>query len=393
MKHAPPRLVQSPDAIRAIAQTLRGVEMVAVDTEFVRETTFFPKVGLLQIATEKETWLIDPLALDAKALGPLFEVLKAPEILKVMHAAYADQECFYWAYGFVAEPVLDTSIGAALCGLGDSIGLGKLVKEAFQIVLPKGRARTKWLNRPLGPELLHYAEQDVLHLVRLGQWLRDRLKKKDRWDWALEESRVDESTLDVSPEDMARRLLKNGRVSGKAVGVLVELVRWREQRARSGNMPRGWVADNDTLMDLARVAPSRVEELRTFRGLNGREADKSGRAILEAIERGRHLKFEGFVPLGFSPSDEKEDHLSVFVKTYISFLADSHGIANRFLLQTGRATALVRMADCDISEWVKAELLSERAADLIGAELKALLCGEKGLAIQDGQVVILDLRK
>lgn len=386
-----PRLIQSPHEISDIASRLKNADIIGVDTEFIRETTFFPKIALLQLATEEESWLLDPTTLGVAELAPILEVFRDPNILKVMHAAYADQECLYWAYGIVAEPVLDTAVAAALVGYGDSVGLGKLLKEVLRISLPKGRARVKWLQRPLPQELLQYAEQDVAHLVRLTRALLEKLSRKERATWAIDESRVNPAVFEVSPEDMARRLSKSGQMDGVSFNVLTELLRWREDRARSANMPRGWVADNEILVALAKVQPSTIEQLRSFRGLNLKEIEKSGTKILQAVKTGKAAPIDTSLSFSRPIPQEREGHLQEFIRTYLSFLADQHEIALRFLINTGRAAALAENYDASVESWVEQGILSQNASRLIGEELKALLSGQRALVLRQGKVEILCL--
>ncbi|MBY0371047.1 ribonuclease D, partial [bacterium] len=204
--------IDTPEALEDMVEVLRDQSVIAVDTEFIRETTFFPKMALIQVAAADRVWLIDPVALNADALQPFLEILWNPKILKVLHAAFADQECFYWSYGRVAEPVLDTAVAAALSGYGDNVGLAKLTKDVLRIHLHKGRSRVKWLQRPLPRELLQYAQQDVEFLVELGARMEERLRDKGRWEWALEESYVDPKDFDTPPEEIAHRLAKSGHL-------------------------------------------------------------------------------------------------------------------------------------------------------------------------------------
>ena len=258
--------INHPKDLPLLKEELRKADVIAVDTEFIRETTFFPQVALIQIATATQTWLLDPTTLGAEHLKPVLQLMNQPEKLKVMHAAHADQECFHTAYQMVLHPVLDTAVAAALLGMGDNIGLGRITKEILGVTLPKGRARTQWLKRPLSQDLLDYAANDVAHLVALGNLLREKLTEKKRWEWAIEESEISQSLFETTPEEFAMRLLRGNYLEANAYPVLLELVRWREERARSANIPRNWLADNDTLLSLARSRPKTIEDLRAFRG-------------------------------------------------------------------------------------------------------------------------------
>ena len=380
--------------IQSLAQHLANEPALAVDTEFIRETTFFPKIALIQVANREEAWLLDPTCLGKEELEPFNAILRDPKILKVMHAAYADQECFHWSYGFVAQNVLDTSIAAALCGMGDSIGLAKLLRDVLDIHIPKGRSRVKWLQRPLSPELLRYAEQDVLHLVELSDRLIEKLKGRGRVEWALEESQIEASAFDLSPEVLADRLGKNAQFDSHGLPTLRELVRWREERARAANLPRHWVADNEVLVALAKVRPKHLDELRSFRGLHSKEIDRSGQRILQALRQGEEATPIAPTPRELTaPRGEDEGHLVNFLQTYIAYLARNHAIAPRYLATAGQALWIAQHPEAQLSDWIDRKILSKRAADLIGSDLAALLRGERALVLKEGRLTVVEHTK
>ncbi|MFM8315760.1 MAG: ribonuclease D [Deltaproteobacteria bacterium] len=386
-----PKLITDPKAVSNLCDQLRREVMIALDTEFIRETTFFPRIALIQVATQKEAWLIDPTVLDKEALAPLMDVLTDNNILKVIHASYADQECLYWAYGCIVHPVLDTSVAAALCGRGDNVGLQKLLKDELGINIPKGRSRVKWLARPLADELLVYAEEDVLHLVDLGLSLKSQLEHLNRWEWSLEESQSSREEFDVSPESMAQKMGKNSHLDNTGRAVLLELVKWRENRAKTKNVPRHWIMDNEVLLSLAKVRPRRTEELKTFRGLNAKEIERSGDEILKLVNFGiqeakSHPAEEVRV---FHRGPQLEGHVINLVHSYVALLAREHSIANRYLLNVAQIEWLLKESELSVSEWEEHGILTRRSSELIGQELKAFLQGKVGLVLTQGGVKVV----
>lgn len=388
-----PKLITTVEGIRGICDKLRSESIIALDTEFIRETTFFPKIALIQVATQTEVWLIDPTVLEKEDLAPLIEIFKDERILKVIHASHADQECLYWAYGCLAKPVLDTSVAAALCGIGDNVGLQKLLKDELEILIPKGRSRVKWLVRPLSDELLIYAEEDVLHLVDLGVALKKRCESLSRWEWVLEESQSSKEQFDVTAEAMALKMGKNAHLDNIGRGVLLELVEWRENRAKTKNIPRAWILDNEVLLSLSKVRPRGPLELKTFRGLNPKEVERSGEEILKAVQRG----IERAKSLPREPHKEYhkrppvETHLINLVQSYVAFLAREHSIANRYLLSASQIEWLLKHPNESIEFWIKQGILSKRSAALVGLELLDLLQGKMGLKILEGRLEIFKL--
>ncbi|NBV50535.1 hypothetical protein EBR78_04855 [bacterium] len=382
-------MITAPEGVIELANELAKVPVFALDTEFIRETSFFPRIALIQIATAEKVWLIDPTVLSKSELMPLIQNLVDPKILKVLHASHADQECFFWSYDVVANPVLDTSVAAALCGMGDSIGLQKLLREVLGVHVSKGRARAKWLNRPLSNELLHYAEQDVAHLVRLGEELRERLETLGRWEWALEESLIDPHQFEVSPEEMAMKIAKGAHLHQEE-SVLAELIRWRESRARDANLPRGWIADNEVLVALARSQPQSLEELKTFRGIHAKEIERSGKKILEAIAEGK-LKSKPRLQPDKREIIRVDPYAADLIQTYIYFLAGKHKIMPRYLMNQHQAHQLLSHPELSKEEWVSIGALTPRAAELIGDDLVDFFHGKKALRIINKRLAIVDL--
>ncbi len=386
------QLVRDPKTIAALSEKLAASPVIALDTEFIRERTFYPAIALIQVATRDEAWLIDPLDLSKDDLKPFLDVLRDPKVLKILHAAYADQECLFWEYDCLAEPVLDTAVAAALSGLGDNVGLGNLLRDVLKVNLPKGLARAKWLDRPLPKELLEYAVLDVAHLVPLWDALEKRLAQRGRVDWALEESRHEASHFDEPPDDIARRVAKSASMDAKTCACLLHLIEWREARAKKANLPRNWVADNETIRSIAKVKPKNLEELSNFRGLNRREVQQEGRAILEAVNRGKEGPGKTWTHGPRSPIPTEDEERAVdLIKAYVNWLASKESLAPRFLMSGDKYFHLLQYAAEGKDGWVEKGVLSRRAADLIGPALEGFLAGKQGLAIRDRQVRVFPL--
>ena len=381
--------VDSPEKVVAAARELKKESMVALDTEFIRETTFFPVIALIQIATKERCWLIDPVQLGRSELEPLFQVLVDQTIQKAMHAAYGDQECFYYKYGFVVSPVVDTSVAAALTGYGDNVGLARLLKAVIGVSLPKGRSRVHWLSRPLASELLDYAAKDVVHLVALAEKMLEFAERLGRKDWLVEVSRVQAEALDRSSESVAARMVHASSEGDSTLGCLYELALWREQRARQCDRPRGWVADNSVLMALARSQPRKLEELSQFRGLTRKEIEQSGSQILQAVERGKARLIEKNSLLADPPSEDEEQVVSL-LKSFVAILSNKHRIAARLILPSDQMLALIRGVGQGTAYWVDQKVLTSQAARLVGGDLERFLSGRFALAVERGQLVVIE---
>jgi ribonuclease D len=386
------QLIRDRAGIEALSEKLRAAPVIGLDTEFIREKTFYPAIALIQVATREEAWLIDPVSLRRDDLAPFLGVLRDPKVLKVLHAAYADQECLFWEYDCLAEPVVDTAVAAALCGLGDNVGLGNLLRDQLKVNLPKGLARAKWLDRPLPKELLEYAVLDVAYLVQLWESLEKRLAEKRRVEWALEESRHEASHFDEPPDEIARRVAKSASLDPKTCACLLNLVEWRENRAKTANLPRNWVADNETLRSIAKVKPKSMDELANFRGLNRREVSQEGNVILDAVSRGKNGpgKVWATGPRGTIPTEAEERAVDL-IKTYVNWLASKEQIAPRFLMSGDKYFHLLQHSAEGPKGWVERGVLSARAGELVGQALLEFLEGKRGLSIQDRQVRVFPL--
>jgi len=379
--------------IQALSEELACHEIIALDTEFIRETTFFPTVELIQVATRSQSWLIDAAAFRKRGkqgreeLRPFLDVLENPRILKILHAAQGDQECFFTAFGTLAKPSLDTAIAASLCGYGDSVGLGNLLKSVLNVQLKKGHARTNWSVRPLPAQLLEYAHSDVEHLVELAEQLMAQLDKTGRRQWALDLTAKweDRKLYESDPEELATKLAVGARLDPVSYSALLELMRWREARVRSLNLPRRWVADDAVLIDLARVRPKDMEHLSAFRGLNKGELKNSGESLLEALRKAEETGPAATPPRGPRQENPSQGELQVLdlLKCFVGILADQHRIAVRHIATTHQLLDLVRQARVESAqEWVSRGVLSPFAADLVGQEMLSFLQGNRALSVE-----------
>jgi ribonuclease D len=394
-----PGLVQTAEGIREIVEHLKGKDMVAFDTEFIRETTFFPMVEILQVASDEESWLIDAKVFRRKdpvqtGIQPLLDVFRDQKILKVIHAAQGDQECLYTSFGLTASPSIDTAAAASLCGFGESVGLANLLKSVMDVSLKKGHARTDWTVRPLPEQLEEYAHADVVHLVELARQLLDRLDQSGRRQWGLELSAKweDPKLYESNPEEMAQKLVRGGRLDKRGYAALLELVKWREDRVRQLNLPRRWVADDSVLVDLAHVRPKDMQHLSAFRGLNKGELKNSGEAILAALEKATHaedVKLPRF-PKPDIPSEAEGQALEL-MKCFVGMLADQHRIAAKHLLTAHQLLPVLRSGAISADELSTKGLVSHGASQIIGDELVAFIQGRRALSVNGRSVRVVEV--
>jgi ribonuclease D len=290
------------------------------------------------------------------------------------------------AYDILSSPVVDTAVGASLCGLGDNIGLGNLIRSVLGIELPKGYARTNWSKRPLPKPVLEYALLDVKHLIEVAGILFERLDKNGRRDWALDLSAKfgDRNLYEVPPEDIARRLAQSGKFHVRDYAVLFELVKWREDRVRELNVPRRWLAEDGVLIDLAKIKPTTVDQLQGFRGLSRGEAKlPQAKKILSAIEAGSKSKDE--IPKDLKerktlqPSSEESLGIDL-LRVLLSLLSDQYSIASKHIVPPQSLLPLIRLHPETVEALQASGLVSQQLGDQGMQKLFSFLRGEAALS-------------
>jgi ribonuclease D len=259
--------------------------VLALDTEFVRERTYYSRLGLIQISDGATAWLLDPRPTGfAREIGA---TLAATPATWVVHSASEDLEVLARAAGFVPQPLFDTQVAAALVGLGPALSLQRLLAEVLAIDLPKGETRTDWLARPLSPAQLAYAAEDVIHAVALHDRLAARLAELGRSAWLAEDcaTLVASVTAPDEPADAWERVKGAGRLAPRQLLAVRLLATWRDEQARRRDLPRGFVLRDEVLLLLAARLPKDNRELQKLPGLDARQAARDATTWLELVHR------------------------------------------------------------------------------------------------------------
>ena len=298
------QLITTNSALQDFCARVAAEPCLAVDTEFIRETTFWPELCLIQAAGAHTAALIDPLA-ENLDLAPFFRLLQQPSICKVLHGGQQDIEIFYQLGGVMPTPVFDTQIAAMVCGFGNAVGYETLVQALLDKTLNKRARVTDWRRRPLAPEQLTYALADVTHLHALYHCLRAELTRRKRSDWIKEETAklTDPQLYDMTVARVWQRLmLQDKRAAVRAVAHA--LTAWREQEAQRRNKPRRHILKDEILRTLAKTPPRSVQELQGQRNLPlGFRHGKTARALLPVIEKALSDPAATAPPLAEPPSD------------------------------------------------------------------------------------------
>jgi ribonuclease D len=284
-------LLSSPTALAAIVSRARQCGMAAVDTEFVWTRTFYPALGIIQIAlADGEAYLIDAPAVEDRTA--MAELLSTPDIVKVLHDASSDLTILNSYCGAVPRNLFDLRLAAGFCGLTATLSLGRLLRTLVGIELAKTESLTDWLARPLSPAQINYAIDDVRHMPEMHRCLLTRLREYGTEPWALEEMRIYEDPAGYEPDPPEKAYLNvkgMGRLNAAQLTLLRELASWREREARQSDRPRGRILQDEHLMDLALRPPSTAEDLRQGRRHAVREFRRHAEAILACVAAARGL--------------------------------------------------------------------------------------------------------
>lgn len=283
----PHRYVTNPTALDELCEQLRDSPRMALDTEFVGEESFVPKLELIQVATEHQAAIIDfPAVLSQGALDRFWEIVCDERIQKVVHAGRQDLDLFAVHAGQIPKPFFDTQIAAAMVGFGPQVAYANLVQRVHGTRLDKAHTFTNWSARPLSQAQLAYALEDVTFLLAIHDHLHSRLSRLGRLQWAHEEfSRLEGVVGETrrEPQERYQRIRGWDQLKPKSAAVLRELAAWREGEAKRRNVPRSRVVRDEVLLQLARHPPRHEEELRNVRGLHASEIDRNGESILAVI--------------------------------------------------------------------------------------------------------------
>ena len=377
--------ITTTNSLAEVCGRLQRHPFVTVDTEFLRESTYYPKLCVAQIASTDEAVVVDALA-DGIDLKPLFNLMADENVIKVFHAARQDIEICWHAAGLIPAPLVDTQVAAMVLGYGDSIAYDQLVQRITGDNLDKSLRFTDWTRRPLSEAQIAYAISDVTHLRDVYVKLQADLDKRGRTEWMREEMRVLTSpdTYRMEPEHAWQRLQTRVR-KPKELAVLIEVAAWREREAQTRDVPRGRVLKDDVVGDLAVQAPTTIERLGNLRSLpKGFERSKWGEAIIEAVKRGlaRDLKT---LPKIERPKGAPNGQATVeLLKVLLRMTAERHGVAAKVIATMDDLDRIAADDEADVPA------LSGWRRELFGDKALALKHGRLALAVEHNRVVAVE---
>lgn len=371
--------------LAAVCERLSKHPFITVDTEFLRESTFYPLLCVAQMASWEEAVVVDALAPDLD-LKPFFELMANERVLKVFHAARQDIEIVWHRAGLIPHPIFDTQVAAMVLGYGDSISYDQLVLRITGDTLDKSNRFTDWTRRPLAPAQIEYAVSDVTHLRDVYLALVADLGRRGRVDWVSEEMKVltSPSTYRLDPELAWMRLKARVR-KPKELAVLIEVAAWREREAQTRDVPRGRVLKDDAIGDIAVQAPTSVERLGALRSLpKGFERSKWGNDILDAVKRGLARDPKTLPRIERLKPAVNGTAIVELLKVLLRMTSEKHGVAAKVIATVDDLDRIAADDEADIPAlhgW-RMEMFGRKALDLKHGRL--------ALAIEKGRVVTME---
>lgn len=379
MSEAPPLLATAAE-LRALARRVKAAGRLALDTEFVWERTYRPVLGVIQVATDEEAVVIDGQA--TSRLDPLFSLLLDPEVPVVLHGGGQDLEILAQLLGEPMRGVVDTQVEAAFLGYGLQVGLGTLLERVLRVRIRKDQTYTDWTKRPLRPEQMIYAREDVIHLLPMHDRMREALERRGREAWVEEELRRLENPERYRPlpdEERYRTVKGWQRLRPRDLAVLRPLAAWRERAAQRANVRPGFIVGDVVLMQLAQRPVTEAKELKGVRGLSSGTVDRHGRALVAAVREG----FESDEATWPSPPPRTRRQpipsgLTALLRAAVQAVAEREEIAPEIIASTAELEAVIGRAlgTDDGDEGRPLRVLEGWRAVLVGEQLHKLARGE-----------------
>jgi ribonuclease D len=380
----PPALIATTEALDAVCQRLAGEAFVTVDTEFMRERTYWPELCVVQLAGAGEVAVVDAEAPDLD-LAPLGRLLSDPAVTKVFHAGRQDIEIFVLKFGAVPTPVFDTQIAAMVAGFGEQVAYDALVSALAGGHIDKAHRFSDWSARPLSPAQIAYAAADVTYLRSVYEKLRDRLEQEGRLDWVREEmaALADPATYSADPETAWERL-RPRTANRRYLGMLRALAAWREREAQRANIPRQRLVRDETLTEIAATMPDTPEALARARGITrGFAEGRTGASLLAAIAEARSLPDEALPEARSRDAARPSPALVALLKVLLAAQAEQHHVAARLVASSEEIDRLALGEEADIPA------LHGWRREVFGEDALALRAGKIALGVEGRRVKLM----
>jgi len=382
------RIIETNEALAAFLAEVAQAPYLALDTEFLRDQTYYPKLCLIQAAAPGIEAIIDPLA-PGIDLKPFYDLIRRPDIVKVLHAARQDIEIFFLQGGVLPDPLFDSQVAAMVCGFGDAASYETLARKIAHVEIDKSARFTDWSHRPLSKRQLEYALADVTHLRVIYEWMKAKLEKTGRAAWVAEEvAALQDPALYKLDPDQAWKRLKPRTTNKRFLAVLAALAAWREREAQARDIPRGRVLKDEALTEIAAHPPETPEGLERIRAVpKGFANSRMGKGLMEAIAVGNEAPPPEGAAAEHKPRRRREPSPAVvdLLKTLLRLRAEVAGVAPRLIANAEDIERLAAEEDDGVAA------LHGWRNEVFGRDAIALRKGELAIALEKGEAVVVEL--
>ncbi|BCG62698.1 MAG: ribonuclease D [Methyloprofundus sp.] len=377
------QFVDSVEELQVLCQKMQQEPWFALDTEFLREKTYYPKFCLLQIATLEWVACVDPIALEGQ-LDELFAIINDPNIVKVIHSCRQDVEIFYQLTGKLPAPVYDTQLVAPILGYQENPGYAMLVSGFLNINLSKLHTRTDWSQRPLSVEQMQYAADDVIYLAQIYQMMQEKLTELGREDWLQEdfEQLMNPDLYDIPPADAWLKIRGKNKLTGKQLAIVQVLAEWREEAAKKSDKPKNWILRDELILDMSKLQPTNMQAIAKIRGINDGFVRRSGQQLCELIKKAQDMPGLKLKTKGNSAKKTPQQEAILDILTGIVRLRADENSLNPVMLATRKdlEQLLLNAETCS--------LLHGWRYSMVGQELEEILLGKLTLSMDKSNLSI-----
>ncbi len=363
-------VIETTEKLEAFMGKISDVKWLALDTEFLREKTYYAKLCLIQIEAEGHRACVDPLSIDD--LSSLTKVLNDPEVTIVLHAAHQDMEILLQLSGETPAPIFDTQVAAAVLGLGDTMAYARLVEQMLGVAIDKSQVRTDWSRRPLKEAQLKYAIDDVRYLSQIYPMMLEKLEAQNRLEWLDKDfaKASDPETYAINADQRWKKIRGNQVLKRPQLAVLKELATWRENLAEQKDLPRKWIIGDDILIDLARQNPKSSQEIAQIRGINAERTKKYHQIWLDLLKNGLETPEAEWteLPRSKKPTPTQNGVIDMLMLV-IQIKAKEQGITPAVIAGRKQVASMIQAGETTLSNDWRGEIVNDTFARVLAGEM------------------------
>lgn len=371
-------VINTTQELQAFVQKISDAKWLAIDTEFLREKTYYAKLCLIQVEADGHRACIDPLSIED--LSAFSDLMHNQSIIKVLHAAHQDLEILLQITGNMPSPIFDTQTAASVLGIGDQMGYARLVEAMLGVSLAKTQSRTDWAKRPLRDAQLEYAIDDVRYLAQIYPMMIEQLESQNRLNWLDKDfaKATNPDTYAANAEERWKKVKGNQVLKRPQLAILRELAAWREVRAEQADRPRKWILSDDILLDMARQQPSTPEAIKEIRGINPDRTQKHHDTWLALIKKGKDTPEAEWpeLPRAKKPSPNQNALIDLLMLV-IQIQAKQHNITAAVIATRKHVADMILAGKTSISDDWRGAIVNDEIAGVIAGELYLGRDGEK----------------